>query len=352
MSGTEITGWSVDRLATVEMGTGGRPGRGIVVPEYEAAVRILGGKPISLVAAEKLIERVKRKDNVIIMTGMGAMPFHPYGETDGPLGVASLARAVSMGLGALPLITSHGRDFEATRASVRFAGLAIVDYEEAQKQTARSAVMMPFPSKNKDESKKIAASIMDKYNPKAVIAVETMGPNKKGFKHFANGIAPDETSDSIPGLEFLFYEAHSRGVPTIACFDIGNEIGGGSIEDVIRKIAPNADMCQCPCKGGAACAVKADIPFPSAISNWGAYAITAMIAYLLGEPEILQDGDTERLMLEGCIWSGSIDGIRGAPIMSVDGVGIQVQQAYVNMLHCIIANALSDIVVAQSVKQF
>jgi hypothetical protein len=86
--------------------------------------------------------------------------------------------------------------------------------------------------------------------------------------------------------------------------------------------------------------VKADIVFPASISNWGAYAITAMVAYLLQKPEILQDEDTERRMLEACIMAGAIDGPVGRPVMSVDGVNLKAQQGLINMLHAIIENAL------------
>ena len=112
ISGPEATGWNVDRLVTVEVKTGGRPGRCIIFPLYEAAVETVGNRPISLVAAEKLVERVKPGDTVVLMTGMGAMPFMPRGETDGPPGVASLARAVSYGLKALPIVLVPPRDFD------------------------------------------------------------------------------------------------------------------------------------------------------------------------------------------------------------------------------------------------
>ena len=92
-----------------------------------------------------------------------------------------------------------------------------------------------------------------------------------------------------------------------------------------------------------ACTVKSDILFPAAISNWAAYAIIGMLGLLLKKPSILQDEDTERRMLEACILEGSVDGVSGGPLMSVDGVGLKTNQGLVNMLHNIIENALLSV---------
>ena len=66
-----------------------------------------------------------------------------------------------------------------------------------------------------------------------------------------------------------------------------------------------------------------------------------MFGLLLKKPSILQDEDTERRMLEACILEGSVDGVSGGPLMSVDGVGLKSNPGFVNMLHNIIENSLS-----------
>ena len=91
----EVTASNIDRLATIEARTGGRKDRGIIAPLYDAAREKVGNRPISLVAAERMRQAIKPGDNVILTCGMAGMPVVPFGETDGPLGVASLARAVS-----------------------------------------------------------------------------------------------------------------------------------------------------------------------------------------------------------------------------------------------------------------
>ena len=344
----EATSKNVDRLVTVQMRGGDRPDRYIIPPLYESACRKLGGRPISLVAAERMIELIKPGDSVLLVTDFGTPQFVPYGETDGPSGVASLARAIRFGLNGIPVIVS-GRAIESVRYAVKAAGINIMEYELAKETTSAGAVSATFPCVDKDESKKIADNMLDEYEPKALISVETPGPNKRGVKHFAAG-TDVEAKYRLPGLEYLFYEAEDRGIFTIGIIDVGNEIGSGSIEEDVRKITPYANVCRCPCGAGLACSVKTDIVFPANISNWGAYAITAMVAYLLKEKRILQDVYTERRMLEACIMAGAVDGVSGLGIMAVDSVNHEAGEAIITLLHSIIGNALASLTLDRYVK--
>jgi len=335
----EIIGKNIDRLATIEMRTGRNRGRGIITALYEYAVDSIGGRPLSLTAAERLIEDVKPGDCVILSTGMGALPPMPNGETDGPIGVASLARGVGFGLGAIPIIVTPARDMGPVCEAVKAAGLPILEYSEAVKTEISAAVVVPFTYTDEGEAKKQAAKLFDTYIPKAVIGVELMGPNKKGVKHFSNGKNFEEY-DKSAAMEQIFFKAESEGILTIACFDNGNEMGSGTIEEKVREVLPYGDVCRCSCGAGIACAVKSDVPFPAATSNWGAYAITAMLSYLLKKPDILQDIDTERRMLEACIMAGSIDGDISRSVLSVDEINLEGNQSIITLMHIIIDNGL------------
>ncbi|UCH50648.1 MAG: DUF4392 domain-containing protein [Chloroflexota bacterium] len=335
----EATAKNIDRLVTVGAGWGKRLDRWIIPPLYESASKKLDGIPVSLVAAQRMLNEVKADDRVLLVDQFAWYPNRPYGETDGPLGVASLARTVRFGLSALPVLVTGPNDIEVARNTTKAAGLNVLEYSVAKEITTAVAAEVIFPCVDKDQSREIAFRLIDEYAPKAVIAVETIGPNRKGVKHSGAGY-DTEAKDKLPGLEYLFYEASARGILTIGIIDRGNELGSGTIEEDVRKVVPYADVCRCPCGAGGACMVKTDIVFPASISNWGAYAISAMVAYLLKKPKILQDEDTERLMLEACVMAGAIDGSEGGPVMSVDGVGVKAQQSLVNMLHTIIENAL------------
>ena len=338
----EETARNIDRLVTVGAGWAGRPDRWIIPALYECASKKLDGKPISLLAAQKMMEQIKEGDRVILVDQFAYYPNMPYGETDGPPGVASLARAVRFGLGALPVLVTGPKDIEVARWTTMAAGLNVMEYSEAKNITSAAAAAETFPCVDNEESKKIAAKILDKYAPTAIISVETIGPNKKGIKHSGSGFDAG-AKDKLPGLEYLLYEASARGIFTLGFMDRGNEMGSGTIEEDVRRITPYADVCRCPCGAGAACAVKTDIIFPASISNWGAYAVTAMLGCLLKKPNILQDEDTERRMLEACIMAGAVDGIAGRLIVGADGVGLKAQQGLINMLHAIIENALLEV---------
>jgi hypothetical protein len=225
---------------------------------------------------------------------------------------------------------------------VRAAGLSILPYAEAKITTTKCAVAMPFTWTGED-AKTAAAKIMDEYAPKAVASVEMFGPNKKGVKHFGTGLPVDNEQETFPGVEHIFHEAAARGILTIGCLDVGNEMGAGTIEEVIRKQVPYADVCRCPCGSGLATAVKSDIPFPAAVSNWGAYAITAMVGYLLKQPEILQDAEMEKRMLEAAALAGSVDGCLGAPIAAADGIHWEVQGCFLKILRNLVDAGLSGL---------
>ncbi len=149
---------------------GSRGDKGIIAPLYECDCEKLGGKSPSLVAAQRLIEEVSAGDNVFIMTEFATFPNMPYGETDGPLGVASLARAVKFGLSALPIIVAGSRDIEPVCHTTRADGLNVLEYSIARATTSGAATSMVFPCVDSKESKKIASNMMNDYTPKAVIA--------------------------------------------------------------------------------------------------------------------------------------------------------------------------------------
>jgi hypothetical protein len=100
-----------------------------------------------------------------------------------------------------------------------------------------------------------------------------------------------------------------------------------------------ADICRCPCEAGFACAVKVDVTFPASVSNWAAYAITAMVGYLVQRPDVLQDIHMERRRLEASAMAGSIDGILGAPFPAADGLYWETHQSFVRILRNIVDSA-------------
>ncbi|MFC1982588.1 glutamate cyclase domain-containing protein [Chloroflexota bacterium] len=333
----DIISHYIDRLITVEVKPRGGFVRGIISQLYDSALKLHGGRPLTLLAAEKLIEHVSEGDNVIIITGVGSLPFFPHGETDGPLGAACLARAISLGLDAKPLFMVGERDLDPVKATVIAAGLNVEEYDLARQ--ARSMTAMITCPTDDGEAKVVAKKVIKEYSPKAVISIETLGPNNKGFFHNAMGY---DMTTTLPKLQHVFNEARSSGILTLGILDHGNELGSGGIEDAVRKVAPYGNICQCPCGAGNACCVPADITLPASMSNWGAYGVAAALACLLKNPDILHDVDIERRMLEANVAAGGRDGVTLRPIMQVDGVPASTSQAIATILNAIVLNGLKE----------
>jgi hypothetical protein len=331
-----IIGDNIDRLVTVEMRTQGIV-RGNIVQLYDAA-RAKQCEPLAMLAAQRLRDAIHPGDTIIIATGAGSWPWLPKGETDGPPGAASLARALSLGLGARPIIVSEERNLPGIIAASAAIGLLNVD---ARTLAARTGAVLTTGFGVDDATATAqAVELMDRWKPRAVIAIEKLGPNAKGEIHSLQGF---NCTEDTARIHHLFDLAAQRGVLTIGYADGGNEIGCGVIYDETRKIMPAGAVCQCPCGDGMATVVSTDVLVVATTSNWGAYGTTACLAFLLGDASLLQDAAVERRMVEQCALAGAGDGMSGMAIPWVDGSNLEVQQAMVTILQMIVSNGLRTV---------
>ncbi|HQJ24390.1 MAG TPA: DUF4392 domain-containing protein [Bacillota bacterium] len=327
----------IDRLVNIEMRQMGGLPRGTTHQLYEAA-RNYHKEPLTYLAASKLIEHIKPNDNVIIATGAGVPPWLPKGETDGPLGAASIARAIDIGLGGKPILVGEGRCIPPIAATVEAAGLMVSDSELFNKRD-HVAMVMEYPLGEK-KGAEFAEELMNKFNPKAIICIEKHGPSASGKYHSIMGIGREP--DSVANVKFLVEKASSKKVLTIGVGDGGNEIGFGNIYDDVKRIQKFGPKCQCPCGAGIGTVTKADVLVAAAVSNWGAYGISAMLAFMLKKPRLLQDIDMEYRMLEASIRAGAMDGLYTDMSMYVDGTSFETQKSIVTMLKEIVSNALVE----------
>jgi hypothetical protein len=332
----EVIGDNIDRLVTVEMRSQGIV-RGNIVQLY-AAARARLGQSLAMQAANRLREAITPGSSVIITTGAGSWPWMPNGETDGPPGAASLARAISLGLGGRPIIISEQEKLPAIVASCRAIGLLV---EDARTLRARSGVVMVLPfTTTESEARVEAQKLIDDWDPTAIVAIEKLGPNAKGEFHSLQGF---NTTAEAAKVQHLFTLAAERGILTVGVGDGGNEIGCGLIYEETRQIMPAGSVCRCPCGDGMATAISTDSLVIATTSNWGAYGISACLAFLLKDPSLLQDAATERRMIEQCALSGAVDGMSALPVPWVDGTNLEVQEAVVAMLGMIVANGIKTI---------
>ena len=333
----QIIGEYVDRLCTIEMELNlkGRP-RDKTKKLYDSA-RKKQKYPLTYLAAKGLIDSVQKDDHVIFLTGAGMPPFLPKGETDGPLGVASLARAIYLGLGGKPVLMTEERCLGPTLASCKAANLSLSDEIENR---MHQGYFLSLPE-GEDGALENCIEILDKFMPKAIIAIEKTGPNLKGVFHTVRGY--EVKSETQLHVYHLIEEAKKRGVLTIGIGDGGNEIGCGLIFEDVKKMLRWGEICQCPCQGGVATYVATDVLLAVAISNWGAYGIAACMAFMLENIDLIQDVEMEENMLRACVKEGCFDGVLESQAESVDATPMVVQTALVTMLRAIVKNGLTKI---------
>jgi hypothetical protein len=327
----EVIGDNIDRLCAIEMRTapveGGIP-RGVLQALFSAA-REFAGAPMSYLAARGLIDNVPAGRRVFVLCGSGSPPYLPFGETDGPLGGASIARALDLGLSAKPVLICEAHMMGPNRAAFGAAGLA-VHLEEIFAVRPHSALAVAFPYGM--ERRTEIEALFDEHDPAAVVFVERTGPNAEGVFHSITG-TPKQPSEVI--ANHLFADvARERGIFTLGIGDGGNEVGFGNIHAQARAIqrAPHAIT-----------VAQTDVLVCAAISNWGAYGVAAMLGYLLGNPGLIQDPETEYRMLAEAVKLGASDGLYTSPTMYVDGASWQTQQALVTILRELVANGLKQV---------
>jgi hypothetical protein len=185
---------------------------------------------------------------------------------------------------------------------------------------------------------KFSRQILDDLAPRLVLAIELLSPNRAGIIHGATGNPWHEVHfDSAT----LFGLARERGILTAGIGDAGNEAGFGSIPEV-ATIQPEGAICRCPCGAGIASAVVTDVVLTAAISDWGGYAVTALLAYLLRRPDLIADADYVEAILRAAVRAGVVCGWYARPTLSDDGVPLAAQRAAATLMQTAVVQALLE----------
>lgn len=298
------------------------------IHKLNAVVEDKYGAPTSLLAAEQIIKRANKNENIIISTGAGIVPWVAKGETDGPLGAAALGNALNKGLSLKPIFLTEELNIDPIKASCESLGLALSDFETFRRKD-RTGFIRSYPYDD-GESKRLAPEILDEYEPSMIITLEKLSPNEKGVIHTVRGF---DHTNSHAKLQHLINEARRRNILTIGIGDGGNEIGFGVINREVKDIVvPYGSRCQCPCQSGIAAVTETDFLIVAAISNWGAYGLQACLAGLLNNLRILHNSTDEQRMLEECFKAGGTDALYLKQMPRVDGVPSEVNQSIITIL--------------------
>jgi D-glutamate cyclase len=319
-------GENVDRLISVDVLS-----YGVIDGLYQAARRTNQDAPLCLTAAALLRERVPPAATVVLTTGLILPGHHPYGETDGPIGVAVLARALAVGLSARILVVCDPELMAINAALLRTAELQVIDpgaliHEDGRHRAVAAVAALPRENQAAAEA---AAEWIDALEVAAVIAVEKPGANAAGVYHMVGGT---DISAGVSKGQVLFAEARARGVLTIGVGDRGNELGMGPIAETARALLPFGRVCGCPCGGGVADETPADLAVVATVSNWGAYGIAACLAALLERSDLIQSPAMEAELFATARREGGVDGMTGRAALSADGIAMAVHQGVVRML--------------------
>ncbi|MGY8960714.1 MAG: glutamate cyclase domain-containing protein [Alphaproteobacteria bacterium] len=319
----------IDRIVGLDIG-----GRGIT--GLYAPARTLVSEPICAAAARTLAG-LSPGDRVFILTGSlsRAGVSTAIAENDGPIGVAVLARALTYGFNAIPVVLVDETIADKTAAIIKHAGPNVLTQDQADIAVATprytSVAVVESGVIDEEPARALARDLMDRHAPKVVISVERAGMSADGT--YRNMLGQDY-SEGRAKLDYIIEEAQQRGIPTIGVGDGGNEIGFGAIRDAVAEHIPHGDIL---------CAnLATDIVYPVGVSNWGCYAIAAALALMANKPDIAHSAALERRLIEASPGIGLIDGTTGKLDATVDGMPTPVHESVVTLLAQAVQKGLAD----------
>ena len=278
-----------------------------------AGSRAFTGEPLTMHAAQVLCDSIKENDLVYILVGFVLLP-HKVPEMDGTVSAMLLARALVMAFHAKPIIVCPADSVQAIEKCAAVVGLHIYEDLDTVQELPLSMGVVAF---TKDKAAAPAqAEVLAACKPAAVISVEASGANALGVYH--NAVGKDVTE----------MQAKSE-----ALWNLGNEIGMGTIADHIKKYVPFTDKgeCQCGCGGGILSATAADNIITATCSDWGCYGLMAALAYLKKDMEILHHEEMESEVMRVAARSGFID-MTGSLLPGIDGFSTRMNVGIVSLM--------------------
>jgi hypothetical protein len=316
----------LDRIANLELKN--KPAQqGGTALRYRVAREQQGGTPLCEQIARALLP-VRAGSTAILVTGTGNPTWLPQGETDGPSGVAVLAR-VFAALGVRSCVLSEERFLPGIAASVQAGGTPLLP-EASWRQRTNAALVLPFPT-GKQAAGPFIQDLLDRLPEVAAgFFIEKPGPNAKGVFHNSSGKPKDH--DWVAHAHLLADALRTRGVLTVGVGDGGNEIGFGRIREQLAGVHPYGRDCGCPCHGGLLDATTVDLLLPASVSNWGSYAIAGAIALASGRPALLPDWADVRRSIAAPIPHGAFDGYSGLAVDTVDGTSRAANEAIYRLM--------------------
>ena len=265
---TPLTGAALDSL------------RGIVASD-------LGGRRASMLSDASLWERAFSlcwaARSVLIVTGFFIRSASAP-ETDGPPGSVILGRALAL-LGKRVSLATDRHNLSALDAcsgSVEGPSVLCLDGPDP-------AVLEGFD-----------------------LLVFLERPGRAGDGRYYDMKGTDIGSVVVP-LDDLALAAAGSGVPVLGIGDGGNEAGMGGLYEPLARLLPHY--------APFLSRVPSTVCLPVDVSNWGGYALAALLSVPFGRGVGLNEGE-EEWMLAALRDRGAVDGVSGLGGCSVDGFAL------------------------------
>jgi hypothetical protein len=239
------------------------------------------------------MELLNSSARVAVVTGF-FVPAADAAETDGPGGAAVVARAILRSGRECRLFTDPLCFSSVDAASEAIGGLPVQAVE-------------------------IAGDILT-WRPDLIVFVERLGRAADGC--FYNMRGEDISASTCP-LDLAASMAKEERIPVLAVGDGGNEVGMGRLGAELSVLVPGFGRCLC--------GLTADALVPVDVSNWGAYALAALLSACEGR-WLGHSPAEEEAMLQALVLSGAVDGVTLRSECSVDGFEMEVQKEIVRGL--------------------
>ena len=261
---------------------------GMGIPSLQSVVASdRGGRGVSALSHPLLWERAIAlcwdARSVLIATGFFIRSAEAP-ETDGPPGSVILGRALALQGKKVRLVTDR-RNFSAlTACSESVGGPPVL--------------------------------LMDEPAPSALEGIDLLvfleRPGRAGDGRYYN-MRGEDISPVVAPLDDWASMAAALEIPVLGVGDGGNEAGMGALYEPLAQRLPHY--------APFLSRVASTVCLPVDVSNWGGYALSALLSLPLGLWTGLNGGEEER-MLEALRRQGAVDGVLGTCGCSVDGFGL------------------------------
>ncbi len=236
---------------------------------------------------------INKRSSAAIVTGF-FVPSSGAPETDGIGGAVMLGRSLAR----------CGRDVELFTDPLCFTVL------DACSRAVRGPVVRSVES-----VEEILSS-----SPSLLVFIERLGRASDGRYYNMRG---EDISSATAPLDDAASIALGAGTPVLAIGDGGNEVGMGNFRRRLAELLPGY--------AGCLSVTKATVTLPVDVSDWGGYALAALLSSDRDEWTGADEEEIDR-MLSSLVDAGAVDGVTRRPEPTVDGFDASVHRDVVRSL--------------------